>query len=292
MPSITLPNGQTDYYEVDDYTDPWNKDDADVVIFQPGILRHTEFVFHVVPLMAHNVRFIRRDLRGHGRSSIGDAAGYQYTLDTLVDEMAEFVDQVVGRPVHWIGESTAGMLALAFAKKYPAKLKSVIIMSSPLFLNDAFIKMVSQPYKSQGEALRKMGTLDWSRSRPISNLGTNQKKADTNDMGRFKGPEYLKWYEEMLVRNDLGGLVLFCDFVATINVSAGLEDIKVPSLIMAPRNSFASPVSLNEEMAQRIPDSRLVVIESVGHMIYVDEPEATCNAILQWVKDLRSRKTS
>jgi len=111
-------------------------------------------------------------------------------------------------------------------------------------------------------------------------------------MGRFKGPKYLKWYEEMLLKNDLEGLALYCDFVATINVSAGLEDIRVPSLIMAPRNSFASPVSLNEEMAQRIPDSRLVVIESVGHMIYVDEPEATCNAILQWVKDLRSRKTS
>jgi len=151
MPSITLLNGQTDYYEIDDYTDPWNKDDADVVVFQPGIVRHTEFVFHVVPLMARNVRFIRRDLRGHGRSSIGDAPGYQYSLETLVDEMAEFVDKVVGSPVHWIGESTAGMLAVAFAKKYPAKLKSVIIMSSPLFLrymySSVWTRCIANNYK-------------------------------------------------------------------------------------------------------------------------------------------------
>lgn len=72
----------------------------------------------------------------------------------------------------------------------------------------------------------------------------------------------------------------------------GLEDIKVPALIVAPRNSFASPVALNQEMARRIPDSRLIVIESVGHMVYVREPEHTCNAILQWVVDLHARRPS
>lgn len=137
MPSITLSNGQTDYYEVDDFTDPWRKDDVDTVVFQPGIGRHTEFVFYVVLLMARDVRFIRRDLRGHGGGSIGalsNSPDYQYNLDTIVNEMADFVDKVVGKSVHWIGESTAGILALAFAKKYPTKLKSVIIMSSPLVL--------------------------------------------------------------------------------------------------------------------------------------------------------------
>lgn len=134
MPFVTLFNGQTDYFEVDDYTDPWNRDEADIVIFQPGILRHTDFTYHLVPLMCRDARFIRRDLRGHGKSSKGDAEGYQYTLTTLVDEMADFVDKVAGRPVHWIGESTAGMVSIAFAEKYPNKLKSLIIMSSPLTL--------------------------------------------------------------------------------------------------------------------------------------------------------------
>jgi pimeloyl-ACP methyl ester carboxylesterase len=134
MPSITLSNGQIDYYEVDDFTDPWKSDTTEIVVFQPGILRHTEFVYHLVPLMSRNVRFIRRDLRGHGQSSGGSDEGYSYTIDTLIDEMAEFVDKAAGRPVHWIGESTAGMLSIAFAAKHPTKLKSLILMSSPLVL--------------------------------------------------------------------------------------------------------------------------------------------------------------
>jgi pimeloyl-ACP methyl ester carboxylesterase len=70
-------------------------------------------------------------------------------------------------------------------------------------------------------------------------------------------------------------------------VSYCLENIKVPTLIMAPRHSMASPVSLNEEMARRIEKSRLVIIDSVGHMLYIDEPEKTCDAILEWVTDIR-----
>ncbi|KAI1611782.1 Alpha/Beta hydrolase protein [Exophiala viscosa] len=283
MPAVELFNGQVDYYEVDDFTDPWKFATAEIVVFQPGILRHTEFVYHLVPLMGRKVRFVRRDLRGHGRSSGGCS---NYTLDTLVDEMADFVDKVAGRPVHWIGESTAGMISIAFAAKYPEKLKSLILMSSPLVLNDIFIRMVSEPYKSQGEAMRKLGIVEWQKSRPVSRLGTEQ-PAETNEMGRFAGAEYLKWYDNMLCKHDLEGVARYCDFVATVDVSSYLEKIRVPTLILAPAKSIASPLSVNQEMARRIGSSRLVIIESVGHMVYIDEPEKVCEEVLVWVNDVR-----
>ncbi|KAK4942807.1 hypothetical protein LTR10_017567 [Elasticomyces elasticus] len=284
MPAVELFNGQTDYYEMDDFTDPWKSATTDIVVFQPGILRHTEFVYHLVPLMSKEVRFVRRDLRGHGRSSGGCN---DYTLDTLVDEMADFVDKIAGRPVHWIGESTAGMISIAFATKYPEKLKSLILMSSPLVLNETFLRMVSEPYMSQGEAMRKMGIVEWQKSRPVSRLGTEQ-PAETNEMGRFAGAEYLKWYNKMLCKHDLGGVARYCDFVATIDVSSHLDRISVPTLIIAPAKSMASPVSVNQEMNQRISNSRLVIIESVGHMVYIDEPEKVCEEVLAWVEDVHN----
>ncbi|KAH7161911.1 Alpha/Beta hydrolase protein [Dactylonectria macrodidyma] len=287
MPLVTLSNGQSDYYEVDDYTDPWDRDECDIVVFQPGILRHTEFMFHLVPLMCRHVRFIRRDLRGHGRSWTPDVSGYQYTLDTLVDEMAEFIDKVAGRPVHWIGESTAGMVSIALAAKYPSKLKSLIVMSSPLVLNDVFKTMVSQPYSSQAEAMRKMGLVEWQRSRPVSKLSADPNARSTNEMGRFSGSGYLKWYDEMLAKHSLEGVALYCDFIANVDVTGHVEHINIPTLILAPQNSMASPISVNQQMAAMIKGSCLVIIESVGHMLYIDEPEKTCDAILKWVRDLR-----
>jgi len=91
-------------------------------------------VYHLAPLFCGRVRFIRRDLRGHGKSSEGKDADYPFDLDTIVAEEAEFIDKVAGKPVHWLCDSTAGMLGLALAHRYPEKLRSLTLMSSPLVL--------------------------------------------------------------------------------------------------------------------------------------------------------------
>lgn len=127
-----LSTGEYDYYEVDDYTDPWTE--PEIVVYQPGQGRHTDLVYHLVPLFCGRVRFIRRDLRGHGRSSEGKDKGYKFNLDTIIAEEAEFIDKVCGKPVHWLCDSTAGMLGLELAHRYPKKLKSLTLMSSPLVL--------------------------------------------------------------------------------------------------------------------------------------------------------------
>ena len=149
--------------------------------------------------------------------------------------------------------------------------------------------MTSEPYNSPGEAVRRLGLLEWQRSRPISKLGINQTIDETNDMGRFSGEGYNEWFRAMLRRHSSEGIALYFDFIMKVDVTDCLEDIKVPTLVLCPRNSMASSVALNQEIASRIEDSRLVIIESVGHMIYMDQPEDTCDAFLQWVHDLRLR---
>lgn len=136
---LELSTGERDYYEVDDYTDPWKE--AEIVVYQPGQGRHTDLVYHLVPLFCGRVRFIRRDLRGHGRSSEGKDEGYKFDLDTIIAEEAEFIDKVAGKPVHWLCDSTAGMLGIALAHRYPEKLRSLTLMSSPLVLPYVFARM-------------------------------------------------------------------------------------------------------------------------------------------------------
>lgn len=110
-------------------------------------------------------------------------------------------------------------------------------------------------------------------------------------MGRFAGPDYRLWFNDMLHKHKSEGIALYFDFIMQVDVHHCLVDIKVPTLVLAPRNSMASPMVVNQEIVSRIKDSRLVIIESVGHMIYIDQPEATCEAILRWVRDLKTRRT-
>jgi len=129
----------------------------------------------------------------------------------------------------------------------------------------------------------------WQKSRPISNLGTD-KEVQSNDMGNFSGEAYQKWYDDMLDKHDTEGIAKYFDFIMGVDVTDYPKQIKVPTLVVSPKNSMASPLSLNKEVASQIPDSRLAVIDSVGHMVYIDQPDATCKAILTWVEDLKARK--
>ncbi|KAJ4348868.1 uncharacterized protein N0V89_010247 [Didymosphaeria variabile] len=140
-----------------------------------------------------------------------------------------------------------------------------------------------------GEAVRKLGLLEWQRSRPISRLAANR-KADTNEMGAFSGEAYSKWFESMIQLHQKEGIARYFHFIMQVDVTDQLEHITVPTLVIAPKNSMASPVSLNKHIASEIHTSRLVIIDSVGHMVYMDQPQATCDALLQWLQDVKSQR--
>jgi pimeloyl-ACP methyl ester carboxylesterase len=70
---VTL--GQLTYYEDECYADPFGSI-PEVVLIQIGYGRTTNFWYHWIPKLADKYRVIRRDLRGHGRSSAPNRDNY------------------------------------------------------------------------------------------------------------------------------------------------------------------------------------------------------------------------
>ena len=66
--------------------------------------------------MARHYRVIRRDARGHGRSSTPPAS-YDYSLETMLSEIVNTLDQLNLQKVHFLGESTGGMFAEAMGDR-------------------------------------------------------------------------------------------------------------------------------------------------------------------------------
>jgi pimeloyl-ACP methyl ester carboxylesterase len=62
-----------------------------------------------------------------------------------------------------------------------------------------------------------------------------------------------------------------------------LSEIVCPTLVMCGREDGWSPPSRHEEMARRIPDSRLVVIERCGHMSTMEQPDEVSAALGAWL---------
>ena len=81
--------------------------------------------YHWIPVLSSKYRVIRRDLRGHGYSSFPKKledgkweGGYRYNLDTILDEIIDTLDQLGVDKVHFLGESTGGILGEILAAKY------------------------------------------------------------------------------------------------------------------------------------------------------------------------------
>jgi pimeloyl-ACP methyl ester carboxylesterase len=140
------------------------------------------------------------------------------------------------------------------------------------------------------EVIRELGWAGWQAQVPLSNLGTNDKVKNTNDIGRGSGPAYDKWHRQQQKAHPTEGMALYAQFIQTVDVRDVLEEIKVPTLLVAPTQSFASPKELNEEMARRIPDCKLEWVDGLGHMTWVDEPEQVSSIVLNFISDITARK--
>lgn len=72
-----------------------------------------------MPILSRRYNVIRRDLRGHGRSSYakeGDA--YEVTLDAVVEEVVDTLDQLGVEKCHFLGESTGGMVGVVVCARW------------------------------------------------------------------------------------------------------------------------------------------------------------------------------
>ena len=139
-------------------------------------------------------------------------------------------------------------------------------------------------------AIRELGWAGWQAQVPLSNLGTNDKVKNTNDIGRGSGPEYDHWYRAQMKKHPTEGMALYAQFIQTVDVRGILEEVKVPTLLVAPTQSFASPRALNEEVARRIPDCKLEWVDGLGHMTWVDKPEEVTRIVLNFVQEIVARK--
>ena len=75
-------------------------------------------------VLTKKFKVLRFDTRGHGQS--GAPAG-EYTLEQLADDAKGLLDALQIRKTHWVGLSMGGMIAQAFALKYPGVFESMVL---------------------------------------------------------------------------------------------------------------------------------------------------------------------
>ncbi|KAH7138012.1 Alpha/Beta hydrolase protein [Dendryphion nanum] len=271
-------SGQKTHYIYNSFTDPWKP--APTILIQHGFGRHSAFWYHWIPFLSRHYNIIRRDLRGHGLSSYpSPSSPYPYTLSTILSEILDTLDQLQIPAVHFLGESTSGILGEILAAKHPSRILSLTICSSPTHLPPPALDLFAFGHKDWPTACRALGSRGWTHE--LSKIPGTIPVSD---------PRYLPWYLDQISISDGEGLAGYAEFLSGLDARPYLEQIGVPMLILCPSESAAVRVVDMEDVERKVERARLVVVEGGGHEIYVTRTEVCQRAFLEFLGGLEGEK--
>ncbi|KAH7133880.1 Alpha/Beta hydrolase protein [Dactylonectria macrodidyma] len=273
---IRHPNGQTTAYLHDTFVDPWRP--AETILIQHGFGRTAEHFYHWVPALARRYNVIRRELRGHGGSSVpkpGQNDAYDYSADTIIDEIKDTLDQLGIERVHFVGESTSGMLAEIFAATYPGRVHSVIVCSSPTHLPLAAQQFLAFGKSSWPAACRELGSRGWAEQ-----LATASGTVSSSDSA------YLEWWMDRVAVSDGEGLASYAEFLGGLDSRPYIGRIRAPMLVLCPTNSAMVTIESMQELAAQVPRAQLQMIEAKGHEIYAEAEDQCLAKVLEFLSGL------
>ena len=266
-------NGLKIHYELDDYTDPWEK--ADTIWIQHGFGRSGRFWYHWIPSLARKYRVLRVDMRGHGQSE-DPPEDHTWTTDDLLGDIRATIEALDLGPVHYIGESVGGILGIALAAQWPELLKSLTLVAAPLSIRPEIQQIFAVGEEDWPTAMERLGGDGWVRG--LMQFGGATHTDDREAKADWILAEWAKNRPKMLAN--------LARLAATVNVESLLPDVAVPTLILAPAKSPISPLEEQVTMRRTIPNSEIVTIEGAWHEIYFDDPDACIAALLSFIKSL------
>ncbi|MFH1486150.1 MAG: alpha/beta hydrolase [Chloroflexota bacterium] len=269
--SIAHINGADLYYDLDDFTDPWTR--PETFLLQHGFSRNGRFWYSWIPLLAGKFRVLRPDMRGLGRSSMPPGQ-YNPSAETFVADLVGLLDHLNIERVVYVGESFGGVLGLLFAHAHPERLHSLVLTSTPFRVpREELATKFAVKEASAEEALAK-GVDNWSRQ-------TIGQRIDLN----LAPPQLVEWWISEMGKTIPENGVKLHNYIATLDFSPHLHELKVPTLVLAGEKS---PIVTPQQIAlmrSQIPGVKVVTFPGVGHGVHALMPEQCTREVLNFLKE-------
>ena len=116
------------------------------------VCRNATFWNRWVPSIADSRRVFRPDLLGCG-SSDNPAPGYRYTPENIGAQITAVLDALSLTRVHWVGESSGGLIGLLLAAAHPDRVASLVLCNTPRRISEEIRGIYSLGRESTAAAI-------------------------------------------------------------------------------------------------------------------------------------------
>lgn len=223
-----------------------------------------------IDVLSKSCRVIAPDLRGFGCSNRAGA----FTIESLAEDVHELVEQLGVKPIVLAGLSMGGYVTLAYAKKYPADLRGLVLIDTKA--------AADTPEAREGR--EKM--IQLVRARGAAAVAEQMMPKMLSEGTRRSRPG---------VVNALRTLMNECPPATIEHALAAMRDrpdrtgelasIRAATLVIVGDSDVITPPDVAEAMRSQIPHATLQVIRGAGHMSPMEQPEPVNQAIERFVAE-------
>jgi pimeloyl-ACP methyl ester carboxylesterase len=256
---------------------------APTVVLVPGWVETLQ-VYDLVTrgLLERGFRVVSYDLRGQGQSGV-PAHGDQ-TIERYGEDVEAVLATVTGARADVIiaGHSMGGMSIMAWASAFEASAR----VRAAALINTGSIGLVDSSTLLPGavpvRARRGIGAKFVLGAAPPPPVSTPLTRAllryaafgPTASEAQVLFFERMGWHCPAAVRIGAGATL------ATLDVTAGLQRLSVPTLVLTGANDRLTPPVLSQQMAELLPNPiELKILPRTGHMTPLERPGALVDAL-------------
>ncbi|MFI3282783.1 MAG: alpha/beta hydrolase [Rikenellaceae bacterium] len=223
-----------------------------------------------VPLLYKDVRVVTLDLPGHGISIV---EGEEHSMDFLATIVHDGLKALGVDRCTVVGHSMGGYVALAMCELFPDMVEGLILLSStPNADSDE-----KRKNREREIALVKAG-----KKEALANVAPAAGFAAEN-RGRMKD-HILDLVEQVYITEDEGVVALLGGMMTRKDQNDMMRSSKIPQLFILGKHDDYIPLEVAEKIVESHPQAQVKWLEKSGHMGFIEEPKATAEAILSFIK--------
>lgn len=223
-----------------------------------------------LPALSAKYRVIVHDHRGAGQST---HSKIRYSVEQMTDDVLKLMDHLKIDRAHVVGHSTGGAIGQILAIRNPERLKKLVLFATWTKAD----KFFRQLFAARRALLMQVGKEAYVRGGTL-----------------FLYPPYwIKANEAMIEEREKLSIATFAppevvasriDAIVAFDRTAELAKIKTPTLVLCAKDDFITPAYFSEELAQKIPGAKLVMLPQGGHCASETMLEAFSDEVLAFLR--------
>ena len=227
--------------------------EGEAVVLIHGLSDNLDYWEVLASTLKNNFKVIRFDLRGHGKSPLGND---NITVDLYADDLKDILDELNVSKVNLVGFSLGGSVALDFAISYPSQVSSIVLMSSLARLSPHARGILNQFLDALEDSFEEFYDLILPMVLCPDVIAKNKDELD-----------FLKALSSQVADIDAYKKAIYA--MMQFDVFDNLCDIEVPMLVLGGKYDEVFLVDEQIELSDNVKNSKAIVFDDVKHNLLV-----------------------